>query len=77
MSGGDPADLTTDTLTGTTITPDQIAAAAQLVLRHAVRGAWTGEELLTVLQALGLHSYQVGARYGPEGRRIALTKEAQ
>lgn len=77
MSDSEPCDLTTDTLIGTTITPDQIAAAGQLVLRHAVQGAWTGEELLTVLQALGLHKYDVGARYGPEGRRIALTKEAQ
>lgn len=72
---GQPADLSSDTLTGTTLTQPQIDAAEQLVLRHAVQGAWTGEELLTVLQALGLHSYEVGARYGPEGRRIALTKE--
>lgn len=58
-------------------TADTVHAAAQVVLHRAQAEAWTRQEVLDVLESLGLIPYDSGGRAGALGQRAALTADEQ
>lgn len=58
-------------------TADTVHAAEQVVLHRARDEEWTRQQILDVMEALGLIRYDSGGRAGALGQRAALTATEQ